>query len=342
MIKVAVLGYGYSAKTFHLPLIEASESLQLVSISTSKAGIVRERYPGISVYLTPQELIKSSTAELVVITTPNDSHYSLARDCLENGKHVIIEKPMASSSTQADKLLTLAHKTGLILSVFHNRRWDGDFLTARNLIQSGALGNLRLFESHFDRFRPTVRDRWREQAGAGTGILFDLGSHLLDQALCLFPRPEAITARCLSLRSHSEVTDYFHVLLHCSQCEVILHASPFSAGPNPRFHLQGSKGSFIKYGYDPQEAQLKSGLTPKNTEFGHDNSANHGVLYTESHSEPIRTEPGCYQRYYSEIAESIASGAVLPVNAEDATKVIKLLELAELSSRQGTTIQIPW
>lgn len=340
MIKIGVIGYGFSAKTFHLPLISHAENIQLVAISTSKGDVVREAYPDVKPYDSALELIRKSDAELVVITAPNDVHYELARASLNNGKHVIVEKPMVISSDQGQELRVLAKSNGLILSVFHNRRWDGDFLTVKKLIQDGSLGDIRLYESHFDRFRPAVKDRWRERAGPGSGIWSDLGSHLLDQSLCLFGMPEALTARLMISRDNSETTDYFHVQLHYPNCEVILNGSSFSAGPNLRFHLQGTKGSFIKYGLDPQEDQLKAGITPDMPLFGQEDSRYSGMLYTEERNVRIPTEVGCYQSYYSKISRAIMEKEAIPVSVEEAIQVVKLLGIAELSNRQRKTIQI--
>ncbi len=340
MIKIGVIGYGFSANTFHLPFIKHEENLQLVSISTSKEDMVREKYPDVLIYDNAMDLIQKSDAELVVITAPNDVHYDLAKICLNNGKHVILEKPMVTSSKQGEELCALAKANGLILSVFHNRRWDGDFLTVKKLIEDGSLGKIHFFESHIDRFRPIARDRWRERAGPGSGIWVDLGAHLLDQTLSLFGSPDAITARCLISRDNSETTDYFHVLLHYSNCEVILHGSSFSAGPNLRFHLQGTKGSFIKYGLDPQEEQLIKGSLPNMPAFGREDANCFGVLYTEKDNIIVPTETGCYQSYYTGIANAIMGNSIVPVRAEEAVQVVKLLEIAELSNRLGKTIQI--
>lgn len=340
MIKTAVIGYGFSAKTFHLPFIEASENFQLVSISTSNLEQVKMKWPDITSYQTAQELIQESNAQLVVITAPNDVHFSLAKLCLQNGKHVIIEKPMVTTAHQGEKLVSLAKAQGLVLSVYHNRRWDGDFLTIKQLIQNGSIGRVRFFESHFDRFCPVVRDRWREQPGPGTGIWFDLGSHLLDQALCLFGMPQAITARCLVLRDNSKTTDYFHVLLHYSDCEVVLHGSPFSAGPNLRFQVQGTKGSFTKYGYDPQEELLILGKVPNTPQWAEENEEQFGTLFTEADSEIVPTMRGSYQSYYSGIADAINTGIAVPVKAEDALRVINLLEIAEKSNQLGRTLAV--
>jgi len=340
MIKTAVVGYGLSAKTFHLPFIEDSEYFQLVAISTSKSEQVKMQRPDVTYYQTAQELIQDTSAQLVVITAPNDVHFPLARRCLQNGKHVIIEKPMVTAVHQGEELVSMANERGLLLSVYHNRRWDGDFLTVQQVIQNGAIGRIRFFESHFDRFRPGVRDRWRERLGPGTGSWFDLGSHLLDQALCLFGMPQKITARCLDLRDHSKTTDYFHVQLHYLDCEVILHGSPYAAGPNPRFQMQGTKGSFIKYGFDPQEGQLRSGMAPGSRGWGEEDKERFGMLFTEIGNEIVTTLPGCYQSYYAGMADAINFKKAVPVSAEEALQVIQLLDMAEKSSQLGRTLAV--
>ncbi|WP_027710121.1 oxidoreductase [Zooshikella ganghwensis] len=345
-IKTAIVGYGYSAKTFHIPFLINSEYFELVAIKSSKPDEINKELPGVQVYSEVNELLKSSDAELVIITAPSQYHYELATSCLQAKKHVVIEKPMVSEIAQGQSLVKLAEQQGVICSVYHNRRWDGDFLTVKKLISSGKLGAVRYVESHYDRFRPLVRDRWREQPGPGTGIWFDLGSHLLDQALCLFGLPQAITARCIPLRDNSTTTDFFHVLLHYPQLEMVLHGSPYSAAPNIRFQIQGTKGSFIKLGLDPQEEQLKAGVKPlespgvMNSKWGKDNIEQYGVLYTEEQQEVITTEDGCYQNYYQAIADAILKGHDVPVTAQEGLDVIKLLALAVLSSDQGKTLSV--
>ena len=341
MIKVAVIGYGYSAQTFHIPLINASDSFELAAISSSKKDLLERHYPQVLVFDTAEKLIASAAVDLVVITTPNDAHYPIAKQYLECGINVVVEKPMVTTSTEAQELTTIARERSLLLSVFHNRRWDGDFLTIKKLLDNNLVGDVRFFESHFDRFRPRVRQRWREQPGQGSGVWFDLGSHLVDQAISLFGLPEALTARCLTLRKGSKTTDYFHVLLHYNDLEVMLHASSFSAAPNVRFRLEGTGGSFVKYGLDPQEQQLKSGITPNDPCYGAEDADNYGRFYTESSTELIETEQGCYQQYYAEISAALALGADNPVNPEEAVEVLKILELAEISSVKGIRLAVP-
>jgi len=343
MIKVGVIGYGMSAKVFHLPLISDNDQFQLTAICTSQNKLVSEKYPAISTYPKVDEFIQHSGVDLVVITTPNVMHYAIAKSCLESGLHVVIEKPMTATSAEAEELVKLAKKHQLTLSVFHNRRWDGDFLTVKKLVNNDSLGEIRLFESHFDRLRPIVSDKWKEHPGMATGVWFDLGAHLVDQALCLFGLPTSVTASCLALRDNSKTTDYFHVQLHYPELEVILHSSPYAAGPNSRFNIQGSKGCFIKYGLDIQEEQLKKGMLPSQQTFGKDKPEHYGILYSNSKesiiiSEEITTEPGDYQQFYLAIAKAINSGEPVPVSGEDAVNVIKILELAVQSSITGLTI----
>ncbi|NRD72848.1 oxidoreductase [Shewanella sp. VB17] len=340
MIKVGVVGYGYSANTFHIPLIESTVSMRLTGISSTKSSIVKVSHPSVTLFDSADKLITSGNIDLVIITAPNHVHFRLAKLCLESGVHVVVEKPMVTTSAEAQELVSIAKKRALVLSVFHNRRWDGDFLTVQKLLKNNSLGEIKYFESHYDRFRPTVRQRWREEPGPGSGIWYDLGSHLVDQTITLFGLPQALTARCLSLRNASKTTDYFHVQLHYSEHEVVLHASSFTAAPNSRFRLEGSKGSFIKYGFDPQEKQLQNGLMPDQLGYGVEEKAQYGSLYGETSVEPIETEMGCYQQYYQGIASAINIGSRNPVNPIDAVNVLTILELAEMSSRERKTLPV--
>ena len=312
--------------------------MQLAAISSSKLSIVKVNHPSVTLFDSADKLITSGNIDLVIITAPNHVHFKLVKLCLESGVHVVVEKPMVTTSVEAQELVSIAKKRALVLSVFHNRRWDGDFLTVQKLLRENKLGEIKYFESHYDRFRPLVRQRWREEPGPASGIWYDLGSHLVDQTITLFGLPEALTARCLSLRNDSKTTDYFHVQLHYSGHEAVLHASSFAAAPNNRFRLEGSEGSFIKYGFDPQEEQLKNGLMPDQLGYGVEGKPQYGSLYSETSVELIETEMGCYQQYYQGIASAINIGGSNPVNSIDAVAVLKILELAEESSLTGKTI----
>jgi predicted dehydrogenase len=346
LIKVAIVGYGLSATVFHLPFISYLNQYTLVAVSSSQTERVLAKYPNCEVFRDAKRMIEQCEADLVVITSPNETHYDLAKLALSLGMHVLLEKPMTATSQQAIALAKLAYEKSLVLSVFHNRRWDGDFLTLQQLIQSGQLGKIKLFKSNFDRFRPEVRDRWREQAGEATGVLYDLGSHLIDQVLCMFGAPLAITANCACLRDGSQAIDYFQLMLHYANMEIVLESNPFRADPNPRFQLQGTKGSYIKYGLDPQEDQLRAGLSPGIPAFGLEAPAYYGKKYRIDESNQfeevtkIATTNGCYTEFYNQLAMAISSKLTVPVSALDAAKVIKIIELAIQSSDTGKRIQI--
>ncbi|WP_163833544.1 oxidoreductase [Spartinivicinus ruber] len=340
MIKTGIIGYGFSAQTFHLPFINYLKEFELTAISSSKREQVLADNPDIQVYDTAEQLIQDDTIQLVIITSPNDTHYEFAKLALLSNKHVIVEKPFVTRVEQGEELISLAKTKELILSTYHNRRWDGDFLTIKQLIDSKALGEIRLFESHFDRFRPIVRQRWREQAGEGTGIWYDLGPHLIDQALCLFGWPMALTACCRRLRENSPTTDYFHVQLHYPNHEVVLRSSPFSAGPGLRFQLEGTKGSFVKYGLDPQEEQLKQGLSPQHENWANEAEKNYGTLFQENGESIHPTQAGGYQHYFANISDAILQNKTVAVTAQQALAVIKIIQLAEQSSKTGQTISL--
>lgn len=340
MIKVGIIGYGFSAKTFHLPFIEANDHYQLVGFCSRQTLAIKQKYPSVSCHETLTALIANTTVDLVIITSPNSCHFKQTKYCLENGLHVVVEKPITATSAQAHELNELAVRNGLVLSVYHNRRWDGDFLTIQKLIAQKKLGDLKLFESHFDRFRPNVQSRWREQPGQATGILYDLGSHLIDQALVLFGMPDAITARCLSLREDSIVTDYFHVQLHYEKLEVILHSSPFMAGNNARFRLEGTNGTYQINGLDPQETQLRNNLPINNIDFGYDRANSSGIFYGDISEEQIPTDKGDYREYYQQLASAVLHDKLVPVSAESAMQVIKIIELAIESSNKGMRVNI--
>ncbi len=339
-IKTAVIGYGFSAKTFHIPFIKALPELELTAISSSQQENVKADWPDVSWYPNADELIDNSDAELVIITAPNDVHYSLAKRALENGKHVIVEKPFVTRVADGEELIALAEDKGLLLSVFHNRRWDGDLLTVKKLIDEGRLGEVKLFESHFDRYRPEVRQRWREMAQDGGGILFDLAPHLLDQALMLFGMPDAINAQCRIMRPGSTTHDYFNLILHYPEHFVHLHGNLYSPEPNLRYKILGTLGKYEKYGLDPQEPCLKEGAEPNHEGWAKEDESAYGKLYLEDETQTVETEFGCYEKYFKGIAEAIRLGKDNPVPAQEALNNIILIQMAIDSSESGQTIKV--
>lgn len=336
-IPVAIIGCGMSARTFHLPLIAASTDFRLTALVSSRPQ------PDVAVAQFPDAaaMLAQSDAELVVITAPNAVHFSLAAQCLAAGRHVVLEKPMVNTVAEGRDLIARAERAGRLLSVFHNRRWDSDFLTLQSLLARGELGTLRFFESRWDRFRPEVRDRWRENPGVGAGIWYDLGAHLLDQALTLFGMPQAVTGNCRALRPGSRTVDYAQVQLHYPDFEAVLHTSPYTCAPVARFRVEGDAGNFVKFGLDVQEAQLKAWLSPCDAAYGLEDAAQFGTLYAPDGS--ARTVPpvrGDFAAFYRNIAAALRGQAPLAVTAEDALRVIYLTELAQQSSDCGRRLAV--
>ncbi|MGO1298761.1 MAG: Gfo/Idh/MocA family oxidoreductase, partial [Vibrio sp.] len=265
--------------------------------------------------------------------------YPLANAALMQGKHVILEKPFVIQSSEGEKLIEMANQHQCLLSVFQNRRWDGDFMTLRDVIASGSLGDIKYFESHFDRYRPHVRERWRETDTNGGGILFDLGPHLLDQALCLFGMPQALTAQCRAMRPDANTVDYVNITLDYEGCVVNLHANLYSPEPNLRYKVLGTKAKYIKYGLDDQERNLKAGITPLSETWSHSLNEQSGTVYQEE-AQPyeVVTQHGTYYRYFEQIENAIRTGEGNPVPAEEALQSIRLIEAALKSHHSGQRI----
>lgn len=316
-IPVGLIGYGFAGSTLHAPLIHAVPQLELKTIVTSRSS------PGV------RDVLADPTIQLVVVATPTATHFEIARDALQAGKHVVVDKPFTITTREADELIALARNARRMLSVFHNRRWDGDYLTVRHCIEQGWLGNIYHYEAHYDRFRPQVRNAWREKPGPGSGILYDLGVHLIDQALQLFGLPHGLTADAITQRDEAETIDYFHLALDYGRMRSILHGSMLIAGPGPHFAVHGDRGSFLKYGMDPQEDALMAGKTPDDPQWGVDPPERYGELITAGGSRRrIETIRGSYETYYAAVARSIETGAPPPVNPIEARNAIQLIEAA--------------
>jgi scyllo-inositol 2-dehydrogenase (NADP+) len=338
MIRTGVIGYGLGGMAFHAPLIEAVPELELAAIATSRADAVHARYPEVQV-TDAAALIADPDIRLVAISTPNDSHFPLAKAALEAGKHVVIDKPFANSVADGEALAALADARGLVLGAFHNRRWDGDFLTVRKLLASGRLGEVKLAELRWDRYRPEVTDAWRDVPDAGAGMLADLGPHLIDQALMLFGTPEALTADLAVQRDGARTDDYFDVALHYGERRVILSASRLVAAARPRFMVHGTAAGFIKYGLDPQETVLRAGGSANDPGYGLEEPAQYGaVVLPDGSRDTIVTEQGDYRRFYSGIGQAIANGTSPPVTAAEAVLGLRIIELARLSAAEGRRV----
>ncbi len=323
-IRTGLIGRGMAATVFHAPLIRAVPALELVGSAGSAEA---------------DGMIADPSIDLVVIATPNRSHFPLARAALEAGKHVVVDKPFTLTAEEADALIALAAEKRRVLTVFHNRRWDGDFLTVRRLIESGRLGEVMLFEAHWDRFRPAIGAGWREAAGDGAGLLYDLGPHMLDQALLLFGTPDALEADIQAQREGAVADDCWRLTLRYGAKRVVLSAAMLVAAPRPRFALHGTGGSFVKYGLDTQEAALRAGRGPGDTGFGQ--SSEDGMLTgPDGVTVKIPTERGNYAEFYRAVAASVIEGAPPPVDPADAREGLRLIALARQSAAEVRTLSI--
>jgi scyllo-inositol 2-dehydrogenase (NADP+) len=344
-IAVGLVGFGVSGRFFHAPFIHAVPGLRLAAIVQRTGDSAHDSYPEAAIVRTVDDLLEMDQIQLVVVATPNTTHAPIAARCLEAGRHVVVDKPFAPSSAEAARVAALAAERGRVLSVFHNRRWDGDFLTLQQLLASGVLGRPVSFQSRFDRFRPLPKaGAWRERAEPGSGVLFDLGPHLVDQALALFGMPEAITGDVRVERHGVEADDAFDVTLHYPAMRAVLSATMLAAARGPRFVVHGRGGSFVKHGVDPQEAALRSGAVPGTAGWGEEPERGWGVLTRPSDGgvrhEPVKTLPGDYRRVYENVRDAIRGTAALAVTAEHATRVVRLLELAVQSSRERRTVAV--
>lgn len=331
------MGFGFAGATFHAPVIAASGRTQVAAIATGQPDRARAAYPDARIVADLDALLALDDIECVVIATPNDTHFPVARQVLDAGRHVVVDKPVTLTSDEALALARLANARSRVFAPFHNRRWDGDFLTVRRVVESGELGRITFVTSHFDRFRPQVRVRWREEAARGGGLLLDLGPHLIDQALALFGLPDTVSATVKTRRDNGSAPDFVHVQLGYPDKDVALHTSALSAIEPARFTLHGTRGSYQKFGLDTQEDQLKAGLTPDDVEFGGGNPPGvlrvlDGDVETER---PVPTLDGQYAEFYRALAASIREGAPFPVTPQDAVDVMTIIELAAQSEHEG-------
>lgn len=339
-IGVGLIGYGLSGRIFHAPFILENDSFELVSVVSRQQELVNQLAPNAQVTDDVGLMLENADVDLVVITAPNHLHYELAKQALLAGKHVLLEKPSVTRLGDIEALSQLALEQNRVLTVYQNRRFDGDFLYLKQIVENGELGQLKHLESRFDRFRPTAQARWREQPGEGTGIFWDLGPHLLDQVLHLLGEPLFIQASLASLRDNSLTTDWFDLeLTYSGGLRVTLGSTPFEAGDMRRFNARFSGGSWQCLGLDPQEEALRAGQMPWEANYpdkGTEQSANQfresggGILKQEA-----QPNAGDYRAFYQALADSIVNGHTPPVSSADACRLIYALERAEESSASG-------
>ena len=326
-VRVGLIGYGYAGRTFHAPLIRSVPGLVLTHVGSNKPDLVQAELPG-STVCSAEDLTTHPGVDLVVIASPNDSHFPLAAAALSAGKHVVLDKPFTVTLEEARNLRKLAEQHRRLLSVFHNRRWDSEILATKAILDSGVLGDVSHYECHMDRFRPIVRQRWREDPGPGAGLWFDLGPHMIDQALYLFGLPTSVSANFGILREGGKTDDWAHVQLmyEADRLRVILHSSLLVSGGGPRSTLHGTRASWVKFGADVQEQQLVSGMLPDDPAFGIDPYPG-VVIYGESgRREEIAAPKGDQRKYYVDIRDAIQNQQPPSITARDAVAVMAILE----------------
>ncbi|MEU9296266.1 Gfo/Idh/MocA family oxidoreductase [Streptomyces sp. NPDC048266] len=354
-LRVGLVGYGLAGSVFHAPLIAASEDLVLAAVTTGnpeRAAEARAAHPGVRVAATPEELWEGGAGELdlIVVASPNKTHVALATAALRAGLPVVVDKPLAGTAAEARELAALAEERGLLLSVFQNRRWDNDFLTLRHLLAEDALGEVQRFESRFERWRPRPKGGWRESGAAAEigGLLYDLGSHVVDQALVLFGPVVSVYAESDVRRPGAEADDdTFLALTHANGVRSHLYVSATTAQLGPRFRVLGQRAGFVKYGLDPQEAALREGLrpVPGGTVWGTEPEALWGRLGSGESpltggGTPIESLPGDYPAYYAAVAAALRGTGENPVTAYEAADALDVLEAAKRSAREGVTVRI--
>ena len=342
-IRTSLLSYGMSGEVFHGPLLEAHNGFEIVSVmQRNPARPARHSYRVVHEY---QDILQDENVELVVVNTPNESHYQYALQALEASKHVIVEKPFTVSVQEADELIQLAQQRKKMLTVFQNRRWDADFLTVRKVLEQGLLGKLVECEIHYDRYRNYIEaNTWKEEAKAGTGILYNLGSHLIDQALVLFGMPRYVDARMGIQRPGGRVDDFFDIRLEYEGFLTILKSSYLVREQGPRFILHGTEGSFLKGGIDPQEQALKDKKVPGVPGWGAEEKQWWGKLNTTVNNEhiegPYETVPGNYMSFYDNVYDVLVNGSSLAVKADEARNVILVIEACQESNRKRSALKL--
>ncbi len=344
-INVALTSFGMSGKVFHGPLLKVANGFIVRKVLERSKNESVALFPESKIVRNYTDILTDPKVDLVVVNVPDKLHYSFARDAIQAGKHVVVEKPFTLNITEGEELIELAGKKEKILTVFQNRRWDSDFLTLKKVISEGWLGEIKEFEVHFDRFKDTVPEgTWKEDPEEGASVLYNLGSHLVDQVLVLFSMPNAVFADLAKVRSGTSVIDYFHLHLYYKNFKVILKSSYQVKEPGPKFMIHGSAGSFVKYGMDIQEEALKKGLLPEGAAWGKEPAEIYGHLNYGSGKDKFNGKyeslPGNYPFFYENLYEALTSDKEPAVKATEALNVIRMLHAAEKSYRKGCKIML--
>jgi predicted dehydrogenase len=347
-LNVAIIGYGIGGAVFHGPLVEATPGLRVAYVVTAneeRAAAAKRVHDGVGVVRSADELwARADSIDLVVVTSPNREHAPQALAAIEAGLPVVVDKPFAIDIAQGVRVIGAAREAGVPLTVFQNRRWDGDFLTLRRLIDEGVLGDITRFESRFERWRPSLKGGWREVGGAGEagGLLYDLGAHLIDQAMLLFGPVKQVYAQVDTRRAGVlNDDDTFLALTHQNGVRSHLWVSALASNLAPRMRVLGTRAAYVKYGLDVQEDRLRDGRRPDlEADWGIEPESMWGELGTPGDSSPVATEPGCYQRFYADVAAALRGGGALPVDPADAVEGLRVIEAAQRSHRDGVVVTL--
>jgi scyllo-inositol 2-dehydrogenase (NADP+) len=342
VLNVGLVGFGFAGKVFHAPVIRAVEGLRLSAIVQRRGPPPSDpAYRDVEIVRSVDDLLKRAV-DLVVVATPNPSHHPIAKQCLLAGRHVVVDKPFTTTMAEAEDLVETAARQRRVISVYQDRRYTGDFATVQKVIRDGAVGRVVSYESHFDRFRPERKpNAWREENLPGSGVWFDIGPHLLDQALLLFGIPEAIGADIRVEREVAVVDDAFDVTLHYAHSRALLRASMLAHPVGPTWTVHGTGGTFIKYGMDPQEAALKEGRSPREPDWDAEPAELYGKLVTSEGARPVPTLRSSFTCYYENIRDVLLGKGSLAVTPEWSLDVMRGLLLALDSSRERRVLEWP-
>jgi predicted dehydrogenase len=334
-IRVGLVGFGFVSKTFHAPLLLETDGYEITAVSSSRPDDVLVVLPNVDVVADPTELATHPDIDLVVVASPNETHAPLAEAAMRAGRNVVVDKPFTITVAEARHLAAVAKERKVMLSVFQNRRWDSDFLTVQNAIRDDLVGRVMLFESRIDRYRPEVRDRWRERPGPGAGLLYDLGPHLIDQALVLFGIPDSVQATLAKQRRGGKTDDFFQLVLRYGEMVATLGAGSLVSGGSARFAVHGDRASMVKQKPDIQEDQLRAGMLPGSPGWGMD--PDDAVLYNGATGEtrPLKAERGDQRGYYVALRKALLGNAPNPVPPEQGATVMAIIEAAFRSDSEG-------
>ena len=336
-VRVGVIGFGMAGRIFHSAVIAETPGLELASIVQRRGEDAAKAYPGVEICRSIEDMLRDTSIRLVVVATPSYAHFENALQCLRAGRNVLIDKPFTLTSDEAQQLIDEARERGVLVTAYQNRRWDGDFVTLKQVLASGELGRVVTYESHFDRFREAPRlDVWRESGVRGGGILYDLGPHLIDQATALFGNPETVAASVRIDREDGVTDDAFDIMLKFSRVTALLRSTLTAAAKGPRFVVHGTKGSFVKWGLDPQEDALKAGAKFSDAGFGEEPESAWGELHIAGQPvRKIKTAAGDYRGIYANVRDAVLGKAELEVTPEQVWRTTRLIELARKSCAEG-------